>query len=644
MGGADFINILYTDIWTFDPDDMQWFFRDRFFLDPGHMSPMLYSVLALCGKYSRSDLEQFRQWKSPTPGHPEVDFARGVENTSGPLGQGHTNAVGAAIAERFLAHRFGEWTSHNIYAFISDGSIQEEISQGAGRIAGHLGLDNLVMFYDSNDIQLSTETEATTSEDTAKKYEAWGWATMTIDGNDAGQIRKALDAASQESERPFLIIGKTAMGKGLLTAEGKSFERQSSTHGQPVSKAGADVEKSLKALGADPADPFAVFKETQELYEEALEDKRKAVAEKRKQEQAWRKENPAKAEMLDKLIAGELTKIDYAAVPHKENLATRAASGNVLAHFAEKLDNILVASADLANSDKTDGFLKKTQPVKRNDFSGAFLHAGVSEITMGAIAKRHRPAWRRDTGYRDVLCFFRFMKPAIRLAALMELPVKYVFTHDAFRVGEDGPTHQPVEQEAQLRLLEKLRNHSGERSMLVLRPADSAETKVAWKMAMENKKTPTALVLSRQGIQDIAPMGDDRFAEAHGAEKGAYLVRKADRRPDVVLVGNGSEVSTLLGGADILKKEGFMVNVASAPSPNLFFDQDEAYRESVIPSNVPVFGLSAGLPDALEQIAGKNGKVIGLEHFGYSAPYNVLDEKFGYTAENVAEKVRVFLK
>jgi len=644
MGGADFINILYTEYLNFDPDDMQWFFRDRFFLDPGHMSPMLYSVLALCGKYSQSDLEQFRQWGSPTPGHPEVDFSRGVENTSGPLGQGHTNAVGAAIAERFLAHRFGAWTAHKIYAFISDGGIQEEISQGAGRIAGHLGLGNLVMFYDSNDIQLSTETEATTSEDTAKKYEAWGWATMTIDGNDADQIRKALDAASQENERPFLIIGKTAMGKGLLTSEGKSFERQSSTHGQPVSKAGADVEKSLKALGADPSQPFAFFEEAKALYAEALEQKRKTVAQRRAKEQAWRKKNPAKAEMLDKLIAGEMTKIDYSAVPHKENLATRAASGNVLAHFAEKLDNILVASADLANSDKTDGFLKKTQPVKRNDFSGAFLHAGVSEITMGAIANGIALHGGVIPVTGTFFVFSDFMKPAIRLAALMQLPVKYVFTHDAFRVGEDGPTHQPVEQEAQLRLLEKLRNHSGGRSMLVLRPADSAETYVAWKMAMENKKTPTALVLSRQGIQDVAPMGDDRFAEAHGAEKGAYLVRKADRRPDVVLIGNGSEVTTLLNGADILKKEGLMVNVVSAISQNLFFDQDEAYRESVLPSNVPVFGLTAGLPDALEQIAGKNGKVIGLEHFGYSAPYQVLDEKFGFTAENVAEKVRAFLK
>lgn len=644
MGGADFINILYTEYLNFDPDDMQWFFRDRFFLDPGHMSPMLYSVLSLCGKYSRDELEQFRQWGSPTPGHPEVEFARGVENTSGPLGQGHTNAVGAAIAERFLAHRFGDWTAHKVYAFISDGGIQEEISQGAGRIAGHLGLGNLVMFYDSNDIQLSTETEATTSEDTAKKYEAWGWATMTIDGNNADQIRKALDAANQETERPFLIIGKTAMGKGLLTADGKSFERQSSTHGQPVSKAGADVEKSLKALGADPAQPFAVFEETRELYEEALAEKQKRVAERKAQERAWRKENPAKAEQLDKMIQGEIPEIDFRSITYKENIATRAASGNVLAHFAEKLDNIIVASADLANSDKTEGFLKKSKALARNDFSGAFLHAGVSEITMGAIANGIALHGGVIPVTGTFFVFSDFMKPAIRLAALMELPVKYVFTHDAFRVGEDGPTHQPVEQEAQLRLLEKLRNHSGGRGMLVLRPADSAETKVAWKMAMENKKTPTALVLSRQGIQDIAPMGEDRFAEAHGAEKGAYLVRKADRRPDVVLIGNGSEVSTLLNGADILKKQGFMVNVASAPSPNLFFDQDEAYRESVIPSNVPVFGLSAGLPDALKDIAGINGKVIGLEHFGYSAPYSVLDEKLGYTAENVAEQVRDFLK
>ncbi len=644
MGGADFINILFTEYLNFDPDDSTWFFRDRFFLDPGHMSPMLYSVLALCGKYSVEDLKNFRQWGSPTPGHPEVDFERGVENTSGPLGQGHTNAVGAAIAERFIAHRVGEWSAHKTYAFISDGGIQEEVSQGAGRIAGHLGLGNLVMFYDANDIQLSTETEATTSEDTAKKYEAWGWATMTIDGNNPDEIRKALDAAKAEKRKPFLIIGKTAMGKGLLTESGESFERQVSTHGQPASKAGASVEKTMEALKANPDDPFEIFDETKALYEKAFEAKREKVQAFRSHEKKWRNENPEKAVKLDAMIAGELPEIDFSTIPQPENGATRAASGNVLGYFAEHLENIIVTSADLANSDKTDGFLKKSSAITRNDFSGGFLHSGVSELTMAAIANGIALHGGIIPVTGTFFVFSDFMKPAIRLAALMELPVKYVFTHDAFRVGEDGPTHQPIEQETQLRLLEKVRNHSGDRGMLVLRPADSAETRVAWKMAMENKKTPTALVLSRQGIEDIKPMGNDRFAEASGAEKGAYLVRKADRRPDVVLVGNGSEVSTLLNGAEILKKEGLMVNVVSATSPNLFFDQDEAYRESVIPHNVPVFGLSAGLPDALEQIAGPNGKVIGLEHFGYSAPYQVLDEKFGYTAENVAQKVREFLK
>ena len=646
MGGADFIEILYSEFLTFDPDDMQWPFRDRFFLDPGHMSPMLYSVLALTGAYSMEDLAGFRQWGSPTPGHPEVDTTRGVENTSGPLGQGHTMALGAAIAERFLVERFGEWMAHKTYTFISDGGVQEEISQGAGRIAGHLGLNNLVMFYDSNDIQLSTKTNVVTTEDTAKKYEAWGWRVFTIDGNDPEQILDAMKSAAQEQERPVIIIGKTIMGKGALTDDGKGFERQTSTHGMPLSEAGASFEKTIANLGGDPADPFKIFPEVKERYDEVLNAKRKLVAEKKKLQTEWEAANPKEAARLKRFMEGELPAFDFSSVQLKENLATRASAGTVLGALHEKFDNLIVASADLSNSDKTDGFLKNTTAFAKNDFSGAFLQAGVSELTMAAIANGMALHGGVIPVVGTFFVFSDYMKPAVRLAALMELPVKYIWTHDAFRVGEDGPTHQPVEQEAQIRLLEHLKNHSGDRSMLVLRPADGTESVVAWKMALENRSTPTALILSRQGIADVPALpGSDRYSDALNAEKGAYIVKDSEGVPDITLVASGSEVSTLNEGAALLEeRENMSVRVVSAISEGRFRDQDDAYCESIIPTALPVFGMSAGLPVTLQGLVGPKGKVFGLESFGYSAPFKVLDEKLGFNGENVYKQVMAYLK
>jgi transketolase len=645
MGGADFIEILYSEFLTFDPDDLHWPFRDRFFLDPGHMSPMLYSVLALAGAYSMDDLKGFRQWGSPTPGHPELDTAKGIENTSGPLGQGHTSAVGAAIAERFLVERFGEWMAHKTYTFISDGGIQEEISQGAGRIAGHLGLSNLVMFYDSNDIQLSTKTEVVTTEDTAKKYEAWGWRVYPIDGNDPEQILSAMKRAEQEKEMPVLIIGKTIMGKGAVTETGENFERQTSTHGMPLSDAGASFEKTIANLGGDPSDPFNIFPEIQARYDEVLNAKRKAVAEKRKLQAEWEAANPEKAAKLKAFLEGDLPEVDFSAISLKENLATRASAGVVLGALHEKIENFIVASADLSNSDKTDAFLKNTSAFTKNDFSGSFLQAGVSELTMGAIANGMALHGGVIPVVGTFFVFSDYMKPAVRLAALMELPVKYVWTHDAFRVGEDGPTHQPVEQEAQIRLLEHLKNHSGDRSMLVLRPADGTESAVAWKMALENRSTPTALILSRQGIADVPALpGSDRYSDALNAAKGAYIVKDCEGIPDITLVASGSEVSTLIDGALLLEeREKLHVRVVSAISEGRFRDQDNAYCESVIPTALPVFGMSAGLPVTLQGLVGPGGKVFGLESFGYSAPFKVLDEKLGFNGENVYKQVMIYL-
>ncbi|MBN2665511.1 MAG: transketolase [Bacteroidales bacterium] len=643
MGGADFIHILFSEFLNFDPDDPRWINRDRFFLDPGHMSPMLYSVLSLTGHFTPDDLKGFRQWGSPTPGHPELDLARGIENTSGPLGQGHTMAVGAAIAERFLAARFGELFAHKTFTFISDGGIQEEISQGAGRLAGFLGLNNLVMFYDSNDIQLSTETKAVTTEDTALKYTAWGWKVITITGNDQDQIRKALKEAVGEKEKPVIIIGKTTMGLGLLDNDGNSFERKTSTHGMPVSEAGGSFDKSLVNLGGDPADPFRVFDDVKGLYDQILKEKKKAAAEWKRLKELWASENPELDRKLNLFYSGNIPEIDFSAIAQKENSATRAASSAVLAVLASLIENMIVASADLSNSDKTDGFLKKTKAFSKGDFSGAFLQAGVAELTMAAVMNGMALHGGVIPACGTFFVFSDYMKPAVRLACLMELPVKYIWTHDAFRVGEDGPTHQPVEQEAQIRLMEQMKNHSGSNSMIVLRPADSAETTVSWKLALENKTSPTALLLSRQNIADLPASGASRYEDALKTARGAYIVADCQGTPDVILLASGSEVATLTGGAELLRKEGIKIRIVSAPSEGLFRNQPMEYQLTVIPVGVPVFGLTAGLPVTLQGLAGPLGKVFGVPGFGYSAPYKVLDEKFGFTSENVYRQVKEYL-
>ncbi|HAP51120.1 MAG TPA: transketolase [Porphyromonadaceae bacterium] len=642
MGGADFVNVLYSKFLVHNPDDPRWFARDRFFLDPGHMSPMLYAVLALTGKYSMADLQSFRQWGSVTPGHPEVDVERGVENTSGPLGQGHVMAVGAAIAERFIAERFGEVWAHKTYAFISDGGVQEGISQEAARIAGYLGLSNLIMFYDSNTVQLSTDCCAVSNEDTAMKYRSWNWNVMEVDGTDPVAMAAALERAQAETERPTLILGHTVMGRGAITDDGSNFEGKCSTHGNPLSKSGASYERTIEHLGGDVANPWQIFPEVEKLYAHRAEELRAIVAARIEAQRAWAEANPAEARLLQDYVQGKVADVDYAAIEHKPGIATRQASADVLGVLAKQVGNMIVSSADLANSDKTDGFLKVAGAFSRHDFKGAFLHAGVSELAMTAIINGMALHGGVIAACGTFFVFSDYMKPAVRLSALMELPVKFIWTHDAFRVGEDGPTHEPVEQEAQIRLMEELKNHSGRNSMLVLRPADAAETSVAWKMAMENVHTPTALILSRQNIADLPAASGDRYAEALQAQCGGYIINKVEN-PDVVLVGNGSEVSTLVASAQLIAAQGIKAQVVSVPSIGLFLDQPESYRDTVIPPGIPVVGLTAGLPSTLRRVI-PVGEIIGLDHFGASAPYKVLDEKFGFTPEIVANRIVESLK
>lgn len=636
MGGADFINVLFSEFLVYDPEHPEWEGRDRFFLDPGHMSPMLYATLALTGKFTIDELKQFRQWGSPTPGHPERDIYRGIENTSGPLGQGHTFAVGAAIAAKFMKARFPEVMNETIYAYISDGGIQEEISQGAGRVAGTLGLDNLIMFFDSNDIQLSTETKEVSTEDTARKYEAWGWRVMEIDGNDPDAIRQALKEAKAESERPTLIIGHTVMGKGARRADNSSYEACCATHGAPL---GGDAYiNTIKNLGGDPEDPFVIFPEVAELYARRKAELLDLMQGIRATKAAWAEAQPEKAAKLARFFSGEAPQVDWSAIQQKADVATRAASATILGVLATQVENMVVASADLSNSDKTDGFLKKTHAFAKGDFSGAFFQAGVAELTMACICIGMSLHGGIIPACGTFFVFSDYMKPAIRMAALMEVPIKFIWTHDAFRVGEDGPTHEPVEQEAQIRLMEKLKNHKGKNSMLVLRPADAEETTEAWRLAMENNTTPTGLIFSRQNITNL-PAGND-YAQV---SKGAYIVAGSEPDPQVVLVASGSEVSTLVAGAELLRQEGIKVRIVSAPSEGLFRTQSAEYQESLIPADAKVFGLTAGLPVNLEGLVGPRGKIWGLESFGFSAPYKVLDEKLGFTAENVYKQVKTLL-
>lgn len=637
MGGADFINVLFSEFLVYDPDQPAWSGRDRFFLDPGHMSPMLYSALALQGKFTIEDIKQFRQWGSITPGHPERDIEHGVENSSGPLGQGHAFAAGAAVAEKFLEARLGHTPmQHKIYAYISDGGVQEEISQGVGRIAGTLGLNNLIMFYDSNEIQLSTECNVVDTEDVAMKYKAWGWSVIEIDGNDADEIRKALTVAQKEKERPVLIIGHTVMAKGALQADGSSYEHNVKTHGAPLG--GDAFANTIKHLGGDPENSFVIFPEVEKLYSDRREELRKIVAKRHEEERKWAEEHADKAALLKEWFSGKAPEVDWSGLEQKRDAATRAASSACLSVLAEQVPNMICASADLSNSDKTDGFLKKTHNIVRGDFSGAFFQAGVSELTMACMCIGMMLHGGVITAMGTFFVFSDYMKPAIRMAALMRTPVKFIYSHDAFRVGEDGPTHQPVEHEAQLRLMEKLQNHMGEDSVRVFRAADADEMTVCWQMAMENMDTPTALILSRQNIKSL-PEGNDY----QKARKGAYVVAGSDEQYDIILLASGSEVSTLVEGAELLRKDGVRCRVVSVPSEGLFRRQPVGYQLLVLPSEAKVFGLTAGLAVTLQGLVGCHGRVFGMNSFGFSAPYKVLDEKLGFTPENVYKQVKEFL-
>ena len=647
MGAATAITLLFAEFLRFDPKNPQWEARDRFLMDPGHMSPLLYAELVLTGRLSLEDLKNFRQFGSITSGHPELSVEHGIENSSGPLGLGQGMAAGVAIAERYKVAQFGDIVSHKTVALVSDGGIQEEIAYGIGRIAGHLKLSNLIFFYDANGVQLSCKTSDVMDQDFKKQYESWGWRVLEADGENVDELRQAFKAAFAEKERPTIVIGHTTMAKGAVGASGESFEGKVSTHGQPLSGAGASTEETIRHLGGNAENPFEIFPEVKAAFDSRLQELEKIAADWNAKKADWDSKNPEKAATLRSWLAGKSVKLDLKDLAQKDGEATRNSSGTVLSYLAKNYRNIICSSADLSNSDQTQKFLNETRIMTPGDFGGAFVQVGVAELSMGAIACGLALSGGLYPICATFFVFSDFMKPVIRMAALQGLPVKYVFTHDSFRVGEDGPTHQPIEHETQLRLLEDLVKEDGRPQMLVLRPADAAETTVAWEMAFENEDSPTALILTRQKVGALpVPQGTSRYAEAAKCRRGAYIVSDntpSGKNPDLTFVANGSDVLLCHDAAEILRGEGKNVRVVSMISPKLFLIQDAAYRESVIVPWTPVYALSSGLPVLFKDVVGGFGKVAGLERFGASAPASVLEKKFGYEPESVAKNARKYL-
>ena len=635
MDSTEFFAVLFGEFLRFNPKAPYWRARDRFFMDPGHMSAAFYAALCYTKRLTTDDLSNFRQLGSHTPGHPDLDVVRGIENTSGPLGLGHALALGSAIAERILVNRFGKLFEHKTISLLSDGTIQEEIAYGVGRIAGHLKLSNLIFYFDSNNIQLSSQTKDVMSHSIAAQYEAWGWRVYSIDGHNPNELRKALTDAYAETEKPVFIIGNTIMGKGIRDSENNPFESKVSTHGQPIDAAGASTWHTITGLGGDPKNPFVVWPDVEEVFNMRLNDLQKEADDWLSRYKTWENVYPKLAEELELWQNNKAPALDLSVIPQKQGVATRVNSGTILAWLADNQKNMIVSSADLSNSDNTQAFLDKTGFFKPGDFSGSFLQAGVAELTMGAVMCGIVLHGEFTATCATFFVFSDYMKPIMRLASLMALPVKFLFTHDSFRVGEDGPTHEPIEQEAQVRLLENLTLPSGKPAMLVLRPAYATETTLAWEMAMANGNSPTTFILSRQ----VMPPLENTYSKANAA---GYIVQYAEN-PDLTFAANGSDVYLCCQAANILRNEGLSIRVISVMSPRLFADLPQNEREALIPRWGAAFAVSSGVPSVFTPVVGRLGRSWGLTEFGKSAPFTVLEKEFGYTPEAVAEKARNYL-
>jgi transketolase len=631
MGMADAAVVLWTRFLKHNPSDPLWADRDRFILSAGHGSMLLYSLLHLSGyELPIIELQAFRQWGSQTPGHPEYGLTPGVETTTGPLGQGITNAVGMAIAERWLATRFNRpgfgIVNHYTYVIASDGDLMEGISHEACSLAGHLGLGKLIVLYDDNGISIDGPTSLAFTEDVLGRFAAYGWHTQRIDGHDSLAVEAALAFAKSETGRPSLIACKTHIGFG-------SPNRQDShkAHGEPL---GADeVRLTKEKLGWPPEKQFWIPEEARQFMQESAAMGAAWQQEWEETCAEYRELYPELAADFDRALKGELPAgwdADLPAFPQTKPLATRAASGAVLDAIAPKFPALLGGSADLTPSNNT--LPKGERDVTRENFAGKYLHFGVREHGMGGILN----GLALHGGVRPYggtfLIFSDYMRPSIRLAALMELPVIFVFTHDSVGLGEDGPTHQPIEQISSLRLIPNL---------AVLRPADARETVEAWRAALKRRHAPTALVLTRQALPVLDGAG---CGAAEGVSRGAYILC-GSVHPDVILIGTGSEVHVALAAQQILAGEKINARVVSMPCWEFFDQQPEEYREAVLPRSVRArVAVEAGATAAWGRYLGLDGATVGLDRFGASAPYQVLYQKLGITAEAVAEAAREVLR
>lgn len=633
MGMADAALVLWRQYLHFNPADPWWFNRDRFLLSAGHGSMLLYSLLHLSGyDLPLEELKNFRQWGSLTPGHPELHLTPGVETSTGPLGQGIANAVGMAIAERWLAARINRpdfpLIDHNTFALVSDGDLMEGISHEACSLAGHLGLGKLVALYDDNHITIDGKTDLAFSEDVLKRFEAYGWHTARVDGQNPTAVNAALLAALAETERPSIIACRTTIGFGSPNRAGTS-----KAHGEPL---GVDeVRLTKEQLGLPPDVDFYVPDAAREFLGAAAAAGAARMAEWEALRRRYEATYPEEAETLRRMLEGNFdVSLDVASLfTAGKAIATRVASGVVLNAVALQMPTLLGGSGDLTPSNKTD--LKGAADLEKGDFSGRYIRFGVREHAMGGILN----GLALHGGIRPYggtfLVFSDYMRPSIRLAALMEAAVIYVFTHDSIGVGEDGPTHQPVEQIMALRDIPNL---------VLIRPADPVETVAAWLAALANRSGPVALILTRQDL----PWLDTTVGDAM---RGGYVLAEAADgagqpvEPQVILIGTGSEVQLAMGARELLAVEGIAARVVSLPSWELFARQPQEYRESVLPNHIRArVSVEAGITEGWERFVGLDGRSVGVDRFGASAPYEIVFEKLGVTAEVVAKTARELVR
>lgn len=632
MGLAPAAYVLYTKVMRHNPENPEWVDRDRFVLSGGHASALLYSILYLTGyDMSLEDIKNFRQWESKTPGHPEYGAAPGIETSTGPLGQGFANAVGMAMAERMLAARFNrdghEIIDHYTYMTCGDGDLMEGVACEAASFAGHLGLEKLICVYDDNKITIEGETDITFTEDAAKRFEAYNWQVIRVsDGNDPEAIFKAVEDARAEKKKPSIIFLRTQIAHGSPNKQGTS-----SAHGSPLGE--EEVRLTKKNLGCPEDECFCIPDDPLEVFRSCVDRGKQSEADWQEKFNAYRKAFPEMSEEFMRSVNSVLPKGWDANIPDFsdiETIATRAASGKVLNAIAETVPELVGGSADLAPSNNT--IIAASHDFQKSSPDGRNIRFGVREHGMGGVLNGlalHRGL--RPYG-GTFLVFADYLRPSVRLAAMMKQPVIYVFTHDSVAVGEDGPTHQPVEHVAALRAIPDL---------TVIRPADATETAEAWKSALASDSGPTALILSRQKLPVLDRL---KYPAASGLAKGAYVLLDSNGKPDVVLIASGSEVHLAIAALEKLAEKGISARVVSMPSWELFEKCDGDYRDSVIPRDVPVrIAVEAGISMGWERYTGDRGAVIGIDRFGASAPGGLVMEKFGFTVDNIVDRATELL-